>query len=92
MLVALQEVELALMSDTSLDEQTALLQQEVRVSSLAETQAQRNYTQGLENADILSVLESQRRAVNARSGLIRIRNARLQNQVDLFVAMGGNPK
>ncbi len=92
MLVALQEVEFALISDKSLTEQTALLQQEVRVSGLAETQAQRNYTEGLENADILSVLESQRRAVNARSGLIRIRNARLQNQVDLFVAMGGNPK
>jgi len=90
-LVALQEVEFALMSDRSLTEQTKLLQQEVRISGLAETQAQRNYTEGLENADILSVLESQRRASDARSGLIRIRNDRLQNQVDLYVAMGGNP-
>ena len=90
-LVALQEVELALISDLSLKKQTELLQKEVRVSGLAETQAQRDYTQGLDNSGILSVLESQRRAVNARSGLIRIRNSRLQNQIDLFVAMGGNP-
>lgn len=87
---AFREVEFALLSDAAIAEQTVLLRKEVETSTLAERQAQRDYSSGL-NIRILSVLESQRRAVNARAGLIRIQNERLQNQVDLFVAMGGNP-
>jgi len=88
---ACREVEFAYQSDRSLAKQASFLQDEVKVAGLAEKQAERNYADGLENASILSVLESQRRAVNARSGLIRIKNQRLQNQVDLFVALGGKP-
>ena len=42
--------------------------------------------------DILRVLESQSRATNARSGLIRLRNERLQNRIDLHLALGGDFK
>ena len=90
-LIAFQEVEFALMADKAIAEQAELLKKEVRITTLAEAQAQRDYSSGLANARILSVLESQRRAVNARSSLIRIQNERLQNQVDLFLAVGGNP-
>jgi outer membrane protein TolC len=42
------------------------------------------------NANILSVLEAQRRANNARAGMIRLRNQRLQNRIDLHLALGGD--
>lgn len=90
-LTAFREVEYALMAETALAEQTRLLREEVQVTTLAEKQATRDYSEGLENVRILSVIEAQRRAVNARSSLIRIRNQRLQNQIDLFVSMGGTP-
>ncbi len=88
---ALREIEFALHSENSLARQSQLLAEEVKVSTLAETQSQRDYTQGLNNGNILSVLEAQRRAVNARSTLINIKNERLRNQVALFTAIGGNP-
>ena len=39
---------------------------------------------------MLEILESQRRAVNARGALIRLRNQRLQNRLDLHLALGGD--
>ena len=59
-------------------------------AALAERQANRDYADGVEGADILDVLESQRRANNARSGLIRLRNNRLQTRIDLHLALGGD--
>ena len=41
---------------------------------------------------ILSVLEAQRRAVQARNSMIALRNQRLQNRVDLHLALGGDFK
>jgi len=42
------------------------------------------------NPNILSVLEAQRRANNARAAIIRLRNQRLQNRFDLHLALGGD--
>jgi hypothetical protein len=39
---------------------------------------------------ILSVLEAQRRASNARSSMISLRNGRIQNRIDLHLALGGD--
>jgi outer membrane protein TolC len=36
------------------------------------------------------VLEAQRRANNARASMIRLRNQRLQNRIDLHLALGGD--
>ena len=36
------------------------------------------------------LLEAQRRAVNARTDMISLRNQRLQNRVDLHLALGGD--
>lgn len=90
-LEAFREVESALAADLSLAEQELFLIREVEQAALAETQAARDYSDGV-NDDILRVLESQGRANDARSGLIRLRNARLQNRIDLHLALGGDFK
>jgi multidrug efflux system outer membrane protein len=86
---AFREVESALNADLSLAEQEIFLQQEVEQAALAEKQAARDYSDG-SNDDILRVLESQTRATNARAGLIRLKNQRLQNRIDLHLALGGD--
>lgn len=89
-LEAFREVESALASESSLRAQEAFLQKEVEQAALAEKQAERDYSEGIEGVDILSVLESQRRANNARSSLIRLKNERLQSRIDLHLALGGS--
>ena len=89
-LEAFREVEAAIAAETSLQAQEGFLQKEVEQAALAEKQAERDYSEGIEGADILSVLESQRRANNARSSLIRLKNERLQSRIDLHLALGGS--
>jgi multidrug efflux system outer membrane protein len=88
-LVAFREVEATLAADRSLAVQEKFLKSEVEQASLAEKQAERDYAEGV-NPNILSVLEAQRRATNARAAIIRLRNSRLQNRFDLHLALGGD--
>jgi outer membrane protein, multidrug efflux system len=88
-LEAFREVEATLSADRSLAKQEKFLRSEVEAASLAEKQAERDYAEGI-NANILSVLEAQRRATNARASLIRLKNQRLQNRFDLHLALGGD--
>ena len=87
-LQAFREVESALATERSLKEQEAFLNTELEQASLAERQALRDYTEGL--VGILEILESQRRAVNARRSMISLHNQRLQNRIDLHLALGGD--
>jgi outer membrane protein TolC len=87
---ALREVESALAAERSLAQQEAFLAVELRQANLAEKQALRDYSEGI--VQILSVLEAQRRAVAARNSMIALRNQRLQNRVDLHLALGGDFK
>jgi multidrug efflux system outer membrane protein len=87
-LQALREVESALAKEKSLSEQEPFLEQELRQAILAENQATRDYSQGI--IEILSVLEAQRRAFNARSQMISFQNERLQNRIALHLALGGD--
>lgn len=89
-LEAFQEVETALSADQSLALQETFLLKEVEQAKLAERQATRDYADGIEGSDILNVLESQRRANNAQASLIRLKNQRLQNRIDLHLALGGD--
>lgn len=89
-LEAFREVESAIAAESSLAAQEGFLQKEVEQAALAERQAERDYSEGIEGADIFSVLESQRRANNARSTLIRLKNERLQSRIDLHLALGGS--
>ncbi len=89
-LEAFREVETSLATEHSLAAQETFLRKEVEQAALAERQSERDYSEGIEGADILSVLESQRRANNARSSLIRLRNERFQARIDLHLALGGS--
>ena len=90
MLRALREVESALSTELSLAEQTKFLTIELRQAELAERQAGRDYSEGL--VTIISVLEAQRRAVASRRAMIFLKNQRLQNRIDLHLALGGDFK
>jgi NodT family efflux transporter outer membrane factor (OMF) lipoprotein len=88
-LVAFREVEAALAADRSLATQEKHLASELDQAALAQKLAERDYAEGV-NPNILSVLEAQRRANNARASMIRLRNQRLQNRIDLHLALGGD--
>lgn len=85
---AFQEVESALNTEHSLAAQEQFLEIELAQANLAEAQASREYSEG--TGGILAVLEAQRRAVNARNAMIALRNQRLQNRIDLHLALGGD--
>jgi len=87
---AFREVEDALAADRSLAQQEKYLRVEVRQAQLAVKSAEMDYSEGLDNSGILEILESQRRANNARAQLIALKNRRLQNRIDLHLALGGD--
>lgn len=87
-LFAFREVESALDRENSLMEQEEFLGVALKQAILAEQQASRDYSDGL--VGILSVLESQRRASNARNAMINLRNSRIQNRITLHLALGGD--
>ena len=72
------------------DDPTRFLLIEVDQASKAQSAAERDLGLGIEGSSVLEILESQRRAVNARGSLIRLRNQRLQNRLDLHLALGGD--
>lgn len=85
---AFREVESALEREESLARQEESLEIELFQANLAEDQASRDYSEGL--VDILSILEAQRRAFNARNSMISLRNSRIQNRITLHLALGGD--
>ena len=86
-LVAFREVEIALSAERTLASQEAALEVAVRESVEAEALALERYRAGL--VDIITWLEARRRAFNARSSLLGTSNARLQNRIALYLALGG---
>ena len=87
-LTAFQEVETLLAAENFLLEQESALRVSTTESIEAETLAKEQYERGL--VDIITVLESERRAFNARSSLLNLSNLRLQNRLDLYLALGGH--
>lgn len=86
-LQAFAEVETALAAEKFLTAQSTALAASVEESTEAEELAQDDYLAGL--ADIVTVLESQRRVFDARRALLELQNLRLQNRIDLYLALGG---
>jgi NodT family efflux transporter outer membrane factor (OMF) lipoprotein len=86
-LTAFREVETALAGETYLIEQLEALRISAEESSGAQQLAEERYERGL--VDIITVLESQRRAFNARSAFISLQNELLQNRLALYLALGG---
>lgn len=87
-LVAFQEVERALSSEADLKELETQIAVAAEENEGAAEQSIRLYERGL--IDITSALDAQRRSFDAQSQLINARNQRLQNRIDLYLALGGN--
>jgi outer membrane protein TolC len=88
LLNALQEVEAALSAETLLAEQEAAIRRSATEARNAEDIAEEQYVLGL--VSFVTVLEAQRRAFDARSALIQVRSDRLQNRIQLHLALGGD--
>lgn len=87
-LQAFQEVESTLRAERYLAGQEQALATATRESLLAEELAGERYASGL--IDITTLLEAQRRAFDAQRALIDLRNQRLQNRINLHLALGGD--
>lgn len=87
-LTAFREVETALAAEAFFKQQEKHLESASKEALLAEELSLAQYERGL--VDIITVLESQRRSFDSRSTLLTIKNQRLQNRVDLYLALGGD--
>ena len=86
-LVAYAEVETALAAEAFLADRVGHLTNAVEQARGAERLAEERYRAGLDN--YITVLDSQRSAVQAEGDLIASRRLRLENRVDLYLALGG---
>lgn len=84
---AYAEVETALAAEELLVRRVEHLTESVQQARAAERLAEERYFQGLDT--YILVLESQRSAVTAQGELIAARRLRLENRVDLYLALGG---
>ena len=86
-LTAFSEVETALAAETFHADRIGHLMTSVEQARAAERLAEERYRAGLDL--YITVLDSQRSAVQAESDLIAARRLRLENRVDLYLALGG---
>lgn len=86
-LTAFREVEDALDSEAWLTGQERAARTAAEEAQAAEELALDQYRRGL--TEIITLLESQRRRFNADSALIEVANLRLQNRINLHLALGG---
>ncbi|MBI1198560.1 MAG: efflux transporter outer membrane subunit [Phenylobacterium sp.] len=86
-LTAFAEVESALAREALLAAREASLATASKAATEAERIAYHRYAQGV--APFLTVLESQQRALDTRSAYIAARRQRLENRIDLHLALGG---
>lgn len=86
-LSAYAEVEIALAGETYLAERLDHIAEAVVQAEAATILAEDRYRSGLE--DYVTVLSSQRTELNQKSRLLQVRRLRLENRVDLYLALGG---
>jgi len=84
---AYAEVETALAAERFLADRTASLDEAAEQSIAAERLANDRYRAGL--SGYITVLEAQRRSIEAQGALITARRVQLDNRVDLYLALGG---
>ena len=89
-LTAFREVESSLSGEEFLLAQLEAARLSAEESTGAQQLAEERYERGL--ADIITVLESQRRAFTSRSAVIAIQNQLLQNRLSLYLALGGDAR
>ena len=86
-LVAFNEVETSLAAEDFLTRQERALSTSVQEEKAALLIAQQQYESGL--VGIITLLETQRRAFNAESAWLFTLNQKLQNRINLHLALGG---
>ena len=86
-LAAYSEVETTLAAEEYLADRVSHLETSVEQSRAAERLADERYRTGLDT--YITVLDSQRSAFQAEAELIAARRLRLENRVDLYLALGG---
>jgi len=87
-LVAFREVEDSLDLEGFLARREALLVKTVDLADDAYAKSRQEFTDGV--GDILTLLNAQQRKVQSEAQLITIRRLRLDNRVDLHLALGGD--
>lgn len=87
-LVAFREVETALAAEGYLLGQVEALSEASAEARRSEGLSRSQYEQGL--VDIITLLDSQRRAFDAQSNLLAVKLELLRNRVDLYLALGGD--
>jgi NodT family efflux transporter outer membrane factor (OMF) lipoprotein len=86
-LTAYGEVELALTAEEFLAEREVNLEDAVTHSEAARLLAEQQYDAGI--VDIITVLDSRRRSIQRQSELLTVRRERLDNRINLHLALGG---
>jgi NodT family efflux transporter outer membrane factor (OMF) lipoprotein len=86
-LIAFGEVESALFTEQALAKREAFLSEATYQAEAARQLAERQYNVGL--VDYITVLETQRRALNSQSEYISIQRERLDARINLHLALGG---
>ncbi len=86
-LLAFAEVESALSAEGFLSRRQDALEAATEQAVSARRLAEERYLSGL--ADLITLLESQRRAYDAESRLLTVRRLRLDARIDLHLALGG---
>ena len=81
-------METALSAEGSLLEQERLLEESLESTRRAIRLAEQRYGAGM--ADIFSVLSLRRTALETESALIAFRRTRIDNRIDLHLALGGS--
>jgi len=84
---AFREAETALAAAQRLRRQARQVEKALEEAEAAETLAWEQYRRG--TADFITALDAQRTAAETRSRRASIRNRRLRNRVDLYLALGG---
>ncbi len=87
-LQALEQVEAGLTNETLLERREMFLSRSVNNNRQAYDLALKQYDVG--QIDLLSVLQMQTRWIGARTGLLRVKNARLAERINLHLALGGS--
>lgn len=87
-LKAFGEVETALMAEKLLAQREAALTNALTFARQADEAARADFASGV--TDLLNVLTAQNRAVQLRSQLLMLRRLRLENRINLHLALGGD--
>lgn len=87
-LKAFQEVETALARETYLNKQKELLAEIKNELLLAEHLSLDQYMEGL--IDVIVYLDTQQRTFDAERSFVQINNQRIQNRLELYLALGGD--